>query len=133
MRRRGCLEGRRRGTRGLGLRDGFGRGDERRRGGNEAGKLCFQRRARADLEGGGNETSQYIQRGRERSRGGLGAEHGRQRVGWLIAAAGGYHVVDGVVQVVGGNLNAFEILAQCARDGLLDSVGFLWHFGSGAI
>lgn len=53
-------------------------------------------------------------------------------MGRLVTAAGGHYVVDGVVELVGGFLNALEILPESAGDGLLDGVEFVGHRQAGA-
>jgi len=48
-------------------------------------------------------------------------------VGRFVAAASRYHVADGVVEFLGGALNALEILAQRSRNSLFDRVLVLCH------
>jgi hypothetical protein len=60
----------------------------------------------------------------------LRAQHGGKRVGGAAAGASGNDVADSLVQLVGGTLDALEILAQGAGDGLVNSVsgiGIVWH------
>ncbi len=55
------------------------------------------------------------------------SEEGRERVAGLVAGAGGDYVVDGVMQFFRGALDTLKIIAERARDGLLDDAGFLCH------
>jgi len=60
----------------------------------------------------------------------LRAKHGWKRVGGPAAGAGGDDVADGLMKLVGGALDALEILAESARDGLVNGarwIGVVWH------
>ena len=108
---------------------GLWRGD----GGRDAGHLGFKRRARAALHGGRHKAGHDIENGRDGSGGTLRAKHGWKRVGGPAAGAGGDDVADGLMKLVGGALNALEVLAEGASDGLVDStgrVGVVWHASS---
>src|SRR5258708_5057652 len=58
---------------------------------------------------------------------GLGAKHRGKRVGGLAAGAGSNNVVDGLLKLLAGALNALEVVAQGASNGLFDRVGFRCH------
>ncbi len=100
--------------RGRGFRRGDGTGDARH--------LGLKGRARAALDGGGYKAGHDIEHGGDGGGSGLGAKHSGERVGGAAAGAGGHDVADGLVQLVGGTLDALEILAQGAGDGLVDGV-----------
>ena len=51
---------------------------------------------------------------------------GKALVG-LAAGAGRDDIVDGLLQLHAGALNALEIIAKGAGNGLFDRVGFWWH------
>jgi len=89
--------------------------------------LVFERASRAGLEGHGRETCENFESSGERRCGGLGAEHRGKSVGWLAAGAGGDDVVDGLLKLLAGALNALEVVAKSASNGLFDRVGFRCH------
>ncbi len=67
-----------------------------------------------------NKSRKDFQGGSNRSRSGLRAQHRRQRVGGLAAGAGGNHVVNGLIQLVSGSLDALQVVANRSRNSLLD-------------
>ena len=92
--------------------------------------LRFKWGTRASLDGRRNKASHDIKHGRNRGGGTLRAKHSGKRVGGTAAGASGNDIAYSLVQFVGGALDAFEILAQGAGDGLVDGVGgigIVWH------
>jgi len=91
------------------------------------GDFLFERAARAGLHGHGGKAGKNFEGRGERGCRGLGAKHGRKRVGRLAAGAGRYDVVDGLLEFVTGALNALEVVAESASNGLFDGIGFRCH------
>ena len=91
------------------------------------GDFVFERAAGAGLQGYGRETCENFEGGGERRGGSLGAKHGGKRIGRLAAGAGGDYIVDGLLEILAGALNALEVVAKGASNGLFDSVGFRCH------
>jgi hypothetical protein len=94
---------------------------------NGFGDFLFEWAARAGLQGHGCEAGKNFESSRERRGSGLGAKHGGKRIGRLAAGAGRDDVVDGLLKLVTGALNALEVVAESASDGLFNSVGFRCH------
>ncbi len=53
----------------------------------------------------------------------LRPEHGRQGVRGATAGTRGDYIINGLIQLVAGALDAFEIFAKGARDQLFNRVG----------
>ena len=90
--------------------------------------LGLKRRPRAWLQRNRHESRQNFQRGGKRRRGGLRPQHWRQRVGRLAAATGGHDVGHGLMQLIGGTLDALQVVSESSRDQLLDGE---WCVGVG--
>jgi len=56
--------------------------------------------------------SKYFQRSSQRSGGSLCAQQRRQRIGRLVAGAGGNHIADGMMKLIRSTLNALKIVAK---------------------
>jgi hypothetical protein len=91
------------------------------------GDFFLERTARAGLKGHGRETCKNFKSGGQRRGGGLRAKHGGKRVGGLAARASGDDVIDGLLKLVAGALDALKVVAESASDGLFDGVGFRCH------
>jgi len=91
------------------------------------GDFLFERAAGAGLEGHGRETCQNFESGGERRGGGLRAKHRGKRVCGLTAGAGSHDVVNGLLKLLAGALNALEVVAESASNGLFNGVGFRCH------
>ncbi len=91
------------------------------------GDSVFERAARAGLHGHCGETCKNFEGRGERGCRGLGTKHWGKRVGGLAAGAGRYDVVDGLLKFVAGALNAFQVVAESASNGLFDGIGFRCH------
>jgi len=57
------------------------------------------------------------------------AEAARGARSWLVATAGGHHVVHRVMQFVRTALDALKVIPKRARNGLFDGAGFWCHTG----
>ena len=77
----------------------------------------FERASRAGLHGHCREACKDFEGRGERGCRGLGAKHGRKRVGGLAAGAGRYDVVDGLLEFFTGALNALQVVAKSASNG----------------
>jgi hypothetical protein len=103
----------------------------RRRFGSDAadsfGDSVFERASRAGLEGHCRETCKDFESRGERGRRSLGAKHWWKRVSRFAAGAGGDYVVDGLLKFVAGALNALQVVAESASNGLFDGIGFRCH------
>ncbi len=120
-RRRLCRRGPRRGWRG-------GSFDWRAHAGNaHRRRFHLESGARSGLQRSGHESRQNFQRGGQRSRRGLRAQHRRQCIARATAPARRHQVVDGLVQLICGALNLIEIIAQRPRYCLLDAARFCRH------
>ena len=62
----------------------------------------------------------------------LRAQHRRQSVGGLAAGAGCNHIIDGLIQLVRGPLDALQVVANRSRNSLLDGSRLLGHKHLGA-
>ena len=91
------------------------------------GDFLFERAALAGLHGHGREACENFESGGERCGSGLGAKHRRKRIGGLAAGAGGDDVVYGLLKLFAGALNALEVVAESASNGLFDGIGFWCH------
>jgi hypothetical protein len=126
--------GSRRRSGGLGFRITGSRasGRMRRLGRNAAdgfGDFLFERAAWAGLHGHGGKAGKNFEGCGERCGGGLRTKHRGKRVGGFAAGTGRYDVVDGLLEFVTGALDALEVVAESASDGLFDGIGFRCHTG----
>ena len=96
---------------------------------NQIGDLSFDRRPWAGVHRYGHESRKHFQCSSQRGRRSLRTEQGRQRVGRLVAGAGGYHVADGMMKLIRGALDALKIIAKRSHDRLFHAAGFLCHAG----
>ncbi len=78
---------------------------------NGLGDFVFERRARGRIQRQSDEAREDFERGSQSGGAGLSAEHRGQGVGWTAAGAGGDNIIDGLIQLVTGALNAFKIVA----------------------
>ena len=89
--------------------------------------LFFQWAARTGLQGQCREARKDIEGRGERCGSRLRAKHGWKGVSGLAAGAGGDDVVNGLLEFFASALDALEIIAKGAGDGLFHSVGFRCH------
>ena len=120
------------GSSSAGLRNAGGRtnGSWRRFGSgmaNGVGDSLFERATRPGLQGQGGKTRKNVESRGKRGGGSLCAKHGRERIGGFAARTGGHQVVDGLMELVAGALDALEVVAQGSGDGLFHSAGFRCH------
>jgi hypothetical protein len=96
----------------------------------DAGHFGLEGRARAALHGRGHEAGHDIESGGDGRSGSLRSKHRGQRIGRSAAGASGDDVADSLMKFVASALNALEVLAKRASNGLIDGagrVGVLWH------
>jgi hypothetical protein len=94
---------------------------------SQARDFGFERRTLRRLKGYRDESRKNFQRSVEGGGSGLCAQEWREGVRRPVAGARGDHVVDGMVHLVCGTLQALEVIAEGARDGLFNGCGFLCH------
>jgi hypothetical protein len=115
---------------GLRIAGGRARGRRRRFGSDAAhgfGDFVFKRASGAGLQRHGRKAGKNFESGGERRGGGLRAKHRGKSIGGLAAGAGRYDVVDGLLEFVTGALNALQIVAESASNGLFDDIWFRCH------
>ena len=95
--------------------------------GTEPRNFGLERRALGRLKGYGDKSREDFQGSVKRGRGSLGAQERRERVRGLVAGAGGDYVVDGMVHLFRGALEALEVVTQGARNRLFNRCRFLGH------
>ena len=120
------------GSSGAGLGNAGGRtnGSRRRlRSGmaNGVGDSLFERATRPGLQGQGCKARKHVESRGKRSGSSLRAKHGRERIGRFAARTGGNQVVDGLMELVAGALDALEVVAQGSGNGLFHGAGFGCH------